>query len=210
MFTGIVEEIGVVIKCNENKLTINAKKVLENIKLGDSICTNGVCLTVSSIENDYFTADVMEETKRRSNLGNLKIGEIVNLERALSLNDRFGGHIVTGHIDGTGQIIDFKREKNGVWITIKTNEEIAMQIVEKGSICIDGVSLTVAYVNEDIFKVCIIPHTSNETTLLKKDMQSKVNLESDIVGKYITKLLGKKTTKKKSINYEFLNLNGFL
>ena len=164
MFTGIIEELGIIQEIKKgsksSKLLIKANKVLENTKIGDSICTNGVCLTVASLKTNSFEADVMAETLRRSNLGDLKVGSKVNLERALSLQSRLGGHIVSGHIDGTGEIISLIKEDNATWVTIKTINNILRYIVLKGSITIDGISLTVAYVVDKSFKVSIIPHTS--------------------------------------------------
>ena len=217
MFTGIVEEIGEIkgIKNGEksSKLIVKADKVLDKTKIGDSICTNGVCLTVTDINGDSFEADVMAETLRRSNLGKLSIGSKVNLERALSLETRLGGHIVSGHIDGIGEVISLVKEDNATWVSIKASKELLKYIVFKGSIAIDGLSLTVAYVDSEIFKVSIIPHTGDETILLKKKRGETVNLECDVIGKYVEKLLGlasKEESKKSSISEEFLRENGFL
>ena len=188
MFTGIVEETGSIrslrLSGSSGKIAIRAKKVLGGTRIGDSIAVNGVCLTVVSLEKDGFTADVMAETVRRTNLGDTKIGEKVNLERAMAADGRFGGHIVAGHIDGTGMIEELRKEENAVWVKIRTTPEILELIVEKGSICIDGISLTVAEVSEKSFQVSVIPHTGEETTLLKKKAGDRVNLENDIVGKY--------------------------
>ena len=193
MFTGIIEEIGQVqdIKKGENssKLIIKANEVLKDTKIGDSICTNGVCLTVTNIMSKSFEADVMAETLRKSNLGDLKVLDKVNLERALSIDRRLGGHIVSGHIDGVGKILSFLKEDNAIWITIEASKEILKYIVLKGSISIDGVSLTVAYIDNKVFKVSIIPHTGEETILLKKKIGETVNLECDVIGKYVEKLL---------------------
>lgn len=218
LFTGIVEEVGEIrgIKKGEKSsiLSIKANKVIEDVKLGHSICTNGVCLTVTNIYGNIFDADVMAETLRRSNLGELKVGSKVNLERALSAKGRFGGHIVSGHIDGVGKIVSLEKEDNAIWVTIGAKENILQYIVEKGSIAIDGISLTVAYVDDKIFKVSIIPHTGKETILLSKTIEDTVNLECDVIGKYVEKLLtfqsGKKIEKKDSINEDFLKENGFL
>lgn len=217
LFTGIVEEVGEIrgIKKREKSsiLSIKANKVIEDIKLGDSICTNGVCLTVTNIYGNVFDADVMAETLRRSNLGGLKVGSKVNLERALSAKGRFGGHIVSGHIDGVGRIISLEKEDNAVWVTIEVKENILQYVVEKGSIAIDGISLTVAYVDDKVFKVSIIPHTGKETILLSKTNEDTVNLECDVIGKYVEKLLtfkdSKKVENKNSISEEFLKENGF-
>lgn len=218
MFTGLVEEIGIIKNMEKGdksaELTIEGKKVLEGIQIGDSISTNGVCLTVVTFTRSTFTVDVMAETFRRSNLGSLKVGSKVNLERALRADGRFGGHIVSGHIDGTGLIVSFEKEDNAVWITIKADPSILKYVVEKGSIAIDGVSLTVAYVSEDFLKVSIIPHTGEETILLKKSQGDVVNLECDILGKYVEKLIGMKKSfenkKESSITLGFLEQNGFL
>ncbi|QLY79827.1 riboflavin synthase [Clostridium intestinale] len=216
MFTGIIEELGTYINAETSgdkwRIKIQANKVLSNTKLGDSISTNGVCLTVSRLGGDYFEADVMEETLRRSNLGKLKKGSRVNLERAMKVDGRFGGHIVSGHIDGRGKIEAYKKERNAVWISINADSEVLKYIVEKGSIAIDGVSLTVAYVDEEKFKVSIIPHTGEETTLLKKQIGDVVNLECDVIGKYVEKLLGfnnKNQKNKKSLSMDFFIENGF-
>lgn len=216
MFTGIIEEIGQIATIEKGsksaKLTISAKKILEDICLGDSIAVNGICLTACHISKQYFIADVMVETMNRSNLGNLQKGSHVNLERAMPANGRFGGHIVSGHVDGIGTIINLKREENAVWVTIKANEKILKYVVEKGSIAIDGISLTIAYVDDNCFKVSIIPHTADETILLKKKVGDTVNLECDIIAKYIEKLLfhkEQKSTEKKGITLEFLQENGF-
>ena len=217
MFTGIIEEVGEVkslkIGSESSKLTIKAHKVLEKTLIGDSIATNGVCLTVTNINGNTFEADVMEETFRRSNLGNLKLGSKVNLERALTLEKRLGGHIVSGHIDGCGKVLSLIKEKNAVWVTIGADKKILKYIIEKGSIAIDGISLTVAYVDEEVFKVSIIPHTGEETTLLTKTVGESVNLECDMIGKYVEKLLGfnnKEEKKESNITEEFLRNNGFI
>lgn len=193
MFTGIVEELGKVrqisLQGSSGRIAIQAKKVLEGTRIGDSIAVNGVCLTVISLRPDGFTADVMAETLRRSSLGTRKPGDLVNLERAMAANGRFGGHLVQGHIDGTGSIESYRKEENAVWITVRTGDDIMRLIVEKGSICIDGVSLTVAAEGDGWFQVSIIPHTGSETTLLGKKPGDLVNLETDVVGKYIEKLL---------------------
>ena len=193
IFTGIIEELGVVksiaINGASGCITIKAKKVLEGTQLGDSIAVNGTCLTVTSINSDGFSADVMAETVKRTSLSQVGKGDLVNLERAMILNGRFGGHIVSGHIDGTGTITKYTKEENAIWVTIKAPDEILDLIVEKGSICIDGISLTVATVSDQDFQVSIIPHTAKETTLIHKKVGSLVNLENDIVGKYIKTLM---------------------
>lgn len=212
MFTGIIEETGSVARVlqggTSGEIKINASCVLEGTKLGDSIAVNGVCLTVTGLYDDGFTADVMPETLRRSNLGMLRSGDKVNLERAMAADGRFGGHIVSGHIDGTGDIVSLRNEGNAVWVRIRTKEEILGLIVEKGSITIDGISLTVATLANDYFEVSIIPHTGAQTTLLKKKAGDKVNLENDIIGKYVQRLLGK-STGNGGITADFLAEHGF-
>lgn len=194
MFTGIVEEIGNVKSVIKNKslfrLTIDAKRVLTDIKLGDSIAVNGICLTAENISSSSFTADVMSETLHRSTLKSIKQGDKVNLERAMSAKGRFGGHIVSGHIDGAGTISSREDDGNAVWITIKADREILKYIVQKGSIAIDGISFTVAYIDTECFKVSVIPHTMSQTILLGKGVGSIVNLECDVIGKYVEKLIG--------------------
>lgn len=216
MFTGIVEEVGKIQAIKRggksSQIIVDASLVLDKTFVGESICTNGVCLTVTKINKNSFEADIMAETLRRSNLGDLNAGNHVNLERALTLDKRLGGHLVSGHIDGTGEIIAREKEDNAIWITIRTSLQILRYVIEKGSITIDGISLTVAYVNEKVFKVSIIPHTGANTTLLNKLQGEKVNLECDIIGKYVEKLLG--LQKPSSINSRvldgnFLKDNGF-
>ena len=222
MFTGIIEEIGTISSVAEGSLsavvTIQASKVLEGSQAGDSIAVNGVCLTVTSIHGGLFTADVMAETLRRSSLGSLSKGSRVNLERAMHANGRFGGHIVSGHIDGTGTIVSKAREDNAVWVTINTDKRILKYIVEKGSIAIDGTSLTVAAVNDSdsTFSVSVIPHTAKETIILGKGTGDIVNLENDVIGKYVERLLAFKEEPVNSANnsapeitMDFLMENGF-
>ncbi|MBQ5561331.1 MAG: riboflavin synthase [Lachnospiraceae bacterium] len=215
MFTGIIEEIGTIGKLTEQGVSatieIKASLVLEHTKLGDSIAVNGVCLTVTKLGNDFFCADVMAETLRRSSLGALKKGSKVNLERAMAADGRFGGHIVSGHIDGTGTVEKIKPEGNAVWYTISASSEILHCIVEKGSIAIDGISLTVAKITEKDFSVSIIPHTGANTILSLKQPGDVVNLENDVVGKYVQKFLSVKEDKKTSnIDEAFLGKYGFL
>ena len=217
MFTGIIEELGTVKAVKKGaksaELSIEGRKIFDDIHLGDSIAVNGVCLTVTEYSGNIFKADVMNETLMRSSLGSLKTGSKVNLERAMAANGRFGGHIVSGHIDGTGVISDLTKDDIAVWVTIRTTPEILRLIVEKGSIAIDGISLTVARVSEIDFAVSIIPHTGANTTLLMKNKGDAVNLENDITGKYIEKLLGltkeQEVKKESKITREFLTKYGF-
>lgn len=209
MFTGIIEEIGIVKYVRKGIksafLSIEGIKIPMNIKEGDSVATNGVCLTVTAISGNIFNADVMNETLSRSSLGMLKVGSEVNLERAMPINGRFDGHIVSGHIDGTGKIINIRKEDIAVWYTIQTTSKIMRYIIEKGSIAIDGISLTVTEVSQNSFKVSVIPHTAKETTLLKKSIGSLVNIENDIIGKYVEKLF----PNKKELILQTLEQNGF-
>mgnify|MGYP005759864425 CR=1 FL=1 len=204
MFTGIVEETGTVLKSG-NPLVIKAKKILEDIHLGDSIAVNGICLTVTSFTDDTITLDVMNETYGRTNLRHIKYGTKVNLERAMSAGGRFGGHIVSGHIDGTGILTDITSDGIAKWLTISADSSILKYIVLKGSVTLDGVSLTVAYVDDKIFKLSVIPHTQSETTLLLKSVGSEINIETDIIGKYVEKF----TRSESRITMDFLRENGF-
>ncbi len=212
MFTGIIEEVGVISRikkaANSAVLTISARKILSDINIGDSISVNGICLTVVSFTDLDFSADVMHETLARSSLGNLAIGTKVNIERAMAANGRYGGHFVTGHIDGTGTITSIKKDDNAIWYDIKTSEVILRLIVEKGSIAIDGISLTVAKVSKDHFSVSVIPHTLENTTFVFKQIGDSVNLENDCIGKYIEKLLGN-TNQTNTISRELLMKAGF-
>ena len=214
MFTGIIEEVGEIqsIKKGANSavITIKASTVLGDLHLGDSVALNGVCLTAVSIGKNNYSVDVMHETLRRTNLGELKSGSKVNLERAMAANGRFGGHIVAGHVDGTGQITEKKRDDNAVWIRVEAPPEVLRYVVEKGSVTIDGISLTVAAVTAHDFSVSVIPHTAEVTTLGSKKEGDIVNLETDIIGKYVEKLLHPQEEKKEShITREFLENCGF-
>ena len=215
MFSGIVEETGSIKNIKRGaasaELSIEASKVLEDVALGDSIAVNGVCLTVTDFSGSMFTADVMHETLDRSSLGALRPGSPVNLERAMKADGRFGGHIVSGHIDGTGHISNISRDDNAIWYTIDTSGDILRYIVEKGSIAIDGISLTVASVDESSFKVSIIPHTAANTILAVKKAGDVVNLENDIIGKYVEKLMrtAENETEESCITEAFLIENGF-
>lgn len=190
MFTGIIEETGKIISVGAGRIAVQAKKVLQGTQIGDSIAVNGVCLTVTTMTSSEFTADVMPETLSRTNLGSLGKGNSVNLERAMAADGRFGGHIVSGHIDGTGTVSKLEKDGNAVWVYISAPSNILNLIIEKGSIAIDGISLTVAKVNDKEFAVSVIPHTGEETTLLGKKAGDVVNLENDVIGKYVQKLMG--------------------
>lgn len=214
MFTGIIEEVGTVKAVQHSGsnsfIRIEAKKILEDIHLGDSIAVNGVCLTVTHFDSTTFQADVMNETLSRSSLGSLRNGSPVNLERAMAAGGRFGGHIVSGHIDGTGTVSDIRNDGIAVWYTVSAKPEILRYIVEKGSIAIDGISLTVAKVTDNSFSVSIIPHTASVTILGTKKIGDIVNLENDIVGKYVEKLMKPADSPQSGLNMEMLAKNGFI
>ena len=221
MFTGIIEEVGSVASIRKGAhscvLTVNASRVLEDVHLGDSIATNGVCLTVTSFTSHSFSADVMHETLNRSSLGSLHIGSPVNLERAMLAGGRFGGHIVSGHIDGVGTISSIKEDDNAVWYTVEAPSSILRYFIEKGSITLDGISLTVAKVTNSNFSVSIIPHTRAQTNLASKKVGDVLNLENDLVGKYVERLMlqpiaasqEQPEQKSSGITKEFLSHYGF-
>ncbi|MEA5136228.1 MAG: riboflavin synthase [Candidatus Fimivivens sp.] len=212
MFTGIIEETGTIRAIRKGGhsaiVTIGALAVLDGLKLGDSVAVNGVCLTVVSLSDSAFAADVMHETMTRSNLWSLNAGRIVNLERAMPMNGRFGGHIVSGHIDGTGVIHSVQKDENAVWYTVKASPAILRYVIEKGSIAIDGISLTVAKVSAHDFSVSVIPHTAKSTTLGERRVGDTVNLENDCIGKYVEKLLGV-PAQQSGISKELLSRYGF-
>ncbi|MCD7768560.1 MAG: riboflavin synthase [Oscillospiraceae bacterium] len=216
MFTGIIEEMGVVraVKrgAGSSLLSIGAGVVLADLKIGDSVAVNGVCLTATTVDSGGFTADVMHETLNRSSLGALSVGSPVNLERAMAAGGRFGGHIVSGHIDGTGRILSVRRDDIALWYTIEAAPALLRYIVEKGSIAIDGISLTVAAVTDRDFSVSLIPHTASVTLLGRKRPGDIVNLETDIIGKYVEKLMQPQepaAQQSGGITLEFLAENGF-
>jgi riboflavin synthase len=211
MFTGIIEETGIIKSIRTEgrsaRITISAEKVLEDMKVGDSINTNGVCLTVTEFSSSAFTIDVMPETMQRTTFAKLRSGSRVNLERALRLTDRLGGHIVSGHIDGTGILEKIREDENAVWLSVSSEPGILRYIVEKGSVAIDGISLTVVKVSQRSFEVSIIPHTQTETAILLKKTGDTVNIECDIIGKYVEKLSSKKSDK---VDLNFLAEHGFI
>ncbi|MBO6132970.1 MAG: riboflavin synthase [Lachnospiraceae bacterium] len=213
MFTGIIEEIGSIrdisVLGDSGEITVDAAAVLPGTRLGDSIAVNGVCLTVTRLSERGFKADIMPETVRRTAFSRARIGDRVNLERAMPLNGRFGGHIVAGHIDGTGEIRSLRKQGNSMILSIEASQEVLKYIVEKGSIAIDGVSLTVAGLDSMGFWVGIIPHTGGETTLLSKNSGDLVNLETDIIGKYVERLLQYRSPEESTITLEYLEEMGF-
>ena len=213
MFTGIIEETGKIRTITKGtgpvRLTVEACKVLEDLKIGDSINTNGICLTVVSFNKDSFSADVLPETVRRTNLAHLDQGSKVNLERALKLSDRLGGHIVSGHVDGTGSVKKHWKESNAVWLTIAAEGYLMKYIVEKGSVAIDGISLTVARADDSSFDVSVIPHTQVVTTLIERKAGDILNIECDLLAKYVEKIAGTGRNKG-NITLEFLAGQGFV
>ena len=216
MFTGIIEELGTVERVTRGRvsavLAIRAEAILSDLKIGDSVAVNGVCLTATSLTGHGFTADVMHETLDRSSLAGLGPGSPVNLERAMAADGRFGGHIVAGHVDGVGTIAAIEQDDNAIWFTITAPEQVLRYVVEKGSIAIDGISLTVARVETDRFAVSVIPHTAAVTLLGQRRTGDRVNLESDLVGKYVERLLRPAPEEKQQeskLTMEFLSQHGF-
>ncbi len=217
MFTGIVEEIGTVAALQQAGgsfvLTIKAEKVLEDVQLGDSVAVNGVCLTVTHFTKEQFSVDVMPETVKATSLKTVKRGSPVNLERAMAAGGRFGGHFLSGHVDGTGVIASKKPFENAVYYEITADHELLKFIILKGSIAVDGTSLTVFGVSETSFTISLIPHTMKETVLGSKEPGDTVNLETDMIGKYVgrflTGLTNKAAAKSTRITEEFLEENGF-
>lgn len=211
MFTGIIEELGTVISVKRggqsSVIRIGASKILEDLHTGDSIAVNGVCLTAVAFDGQSFTADVMNETFEKSTLESLRSKDPVNLERAMSAGGRFGGHIVAGHVDGTGTILSVKQDANAVWFKVEVWPEILRYCIKKGSIAIDGISLTIAETGDSWFQVSVIPHTLKQTVLGVRKPGDAVNLENDMIGKYVEKLLGPKTEEKSSSLTEEMLIN---
>jgi len=211
MFTGIIEEMGSVKglrrEAGAARLAVSASLVLEGTEIGDSICVNGVCLTVVEMDGAAFSADVANETLKVTNLGDLRVGQKVNLERALRLSARIGGHLVTGHVDAVGRIREKKQEGNSWRIFIETPESALPYIIKKGSVAVDGISLTVADVEKTGFSIAMIPHTAKLTTLGSKSTGDSVNLETDIIGKYVEKLLAGRV--EGDVSLEMLKKSGF-
>lgn len=218
MFTGIIEELGqvnsLVKGANSARLTIQANEVMAGTKLGDSIAVNGVCLTVTEMKSRSFVADVMAETLAKTNLGLLQSGERVNLERAMTLGGRLGGHLVSGHIDGVGTILSQEKVDIAVITKIAAPAPVLRYIIRKGSVAIDGISLTVVDLKEDSFTVSLIPHTAKLTTLGFKKPGDRINLEGDLIGKYIERLVSLPTAgnekKPSGISAQWLAEKGFL
>lgn len=211
MFTGIIEETGQLAGIKRGpsslELTIRAKTVLEETKIGDSISVEGVCLTVTTLSSDRFTVDVMPETYHGTTLASLSASSAVNLERAMSANGRFGGHLVAGHIDGVGKILRKRPQENALYIDIAAPPELLAQSIVKGSVAIDGVSLTIFGLSESHLTVSLIPHTAGETTLGRKKAGDAVNLETDMFGKYVQRFM--EQAPKQPMNAEYLRRHGF-
>lgn len=216
MFTGIVEEMGTIEKMQNVseqavQLTIKAEKVIEDVNIGDSISVNGICLTVTNFTKGSFQVDAMPETIKSTSLQMLKPGSQVNLERAMAANGRFGGHFVSGHVDGTGIILEKKQQENAIYYDIQIPEELARFLMHKGSITVDGTSLTLFGVNKNIFTISLIPHTVTETVLGGKGKGDIVNIECDMLAKYVQNMLqAQQTDHSEKINEKFLQTNGFL
>lgn len=204
MFTGIIEEVGQLKSLNGGRIEIFCEKVLEDVKIGDSINTNGICLTVVEFGENFFAADVMPETLRKTSLADKNF----NLERALKLDDRLGGHIVSGHIDGVGKILNIREEGNALFINVTAESSLLKQIAAKGSVALDGISLTVVDAGAKNFSVSMIPHTREVTNFKNKRVGSLVNIETDILAKYIERLINFKD--EPVITKDFLAINGFI
>ena len=208
MFTGIIEEVGRLKNLSGGRIEIFCEKILSDIKIGDSISTNGICLTVTDFSENFFAADVMPETFRKTSLAEISAGGVVNLERALKVGDRLGGHIVSGHIDGVGKILNIHPEGNALFINISAENFLLRQIAAKGSVALDGISLTVVDANAENFSVSMIPHTREVTNFKSKRTGSSVNIETDVLAKYIERLMNFKNPVQ-NLTREFLFENGF-
>ena len=204
MFTGIIEETGNIVSINDKdnnskEFVISIENIFNDVKIGDSISINGVCLTVTKINNQEFNFDIINETLEKSNLGDLSIGSNVNLERALSLSSRFNGHILQGHVEAVGIIVDYKKNKKEVIMSVGIDPSLLVYCIPKGSIAFDGISLTIAKIKDNIIEVALIPHTLDNTNLSKKEIGDSINIETDIIGKYIYQFISKNE------NYEDIN-----
>ena len=216
MFTGLIEEKGVVKKMlkisnQAVQMTIGSSKEIEDVSIGDSIAVNGICLTVTSYSSNSFQVDAMPETIKSTSLQALKPGSEVNLERAMAANGRFGGHFVSGHVDGTGQIVQVYRKENAIYYDIEISESLIPFLMHKGSITVDGISLTLFQVNQNRFTISLIPHTASETILGEKGKGDIVNIECDMLAKYVRNMLDNQYKKHgEEINQDFLEQNGFI
>lgn len=215
MFTGIIEELGQVKKIQRQstksvQLTIRANTINSDMKIGDSIAVNGICLTVTTFDENAFNVDVMPETIKATSLGTLKPGSSVNLERAMHANGRFGGHFVSGHIDGTGKITRKEKLENAIYYDIEVPKELQHYLLKKGSIAVDGVSLTVFEVNDQTFTISLIPHTVSQTVLGEKIAGSTVNIECDMLAKHVEQMIKQTDRSSNGVNHAFLTKNGYL
>jgi len=216
MFTGIIESIGSIEKIEkksgDSKLTINVGKLdMSDVSLGDSIACNGVCLTAIEFDQNSYTADVSGETLRLTTLGEIQVGDPINLEKALTPTTRLGGHLVSGHVDGIGEVLSIKKDSRSIQYKIKAPAELAHYIAKKGSICVDGVSLTVNEIQDDIFELNLVPHTLSETTASEYRIGSQVNLEVDLLARYLERLLtGQKVKSRSNLTRSLLKNSGFI
>lgn len=215
MFTGLIEDVGTLkeirMTSDHAAVTVSTSLPMAELNLGESISVNGVCLTVTSFGDGVFTADVSPETMRRTSLGHLSRGAAVNLERALRLSDRLGGHLVTGHVDGLGKIVERRQEGNAWVFRFQVDTALASVLIEKGSVAIDGISLTVNDVSEDSFSLAIIPHTLDKTTLQHRQVGDEVNVETDLIGKYVARFMrGGGSGKPTGVTLDTLAKHGFL
>ena len=213
MFTGIIEEIGVVNDVHRTSqgavLNVGASEVLTDSKVGDSVAIDGVCLTMTQVDSARFTADISAETLRRTTLGSRSRGDGVNLERSLQLNSRLGGHIVLGHVDDVGVISGWRDEGDSSMMRVSASPDVMRYVVFKGSICVDGISLTVANLSEAEFEIALIPHTKQVTTIGEKRVGDRVNIEVDLLGRYVEKLLGEQSQRPRSVDLAVLKSHGF-
>ncbi len=207
MFTGIIEEMGQILLAQSTRLTISAERVPKETSLGDSIAVNGVCLTITNLSETTFGVDLMPETVRRTNLGILRVGEGVNLERPLTLSGRLGGHLVQGHVDGIARLAAINQEEDALIITFEAPPDLMRYIVEKGFIAVDGISLTVVARKENSFQVSIVNYTREHTNIGQRRVGDITNIEVDIIGKYIERLM---PSKSSGITLDFLREHGFL
>ena len=215
MFTGLIEEIGTVKEISKKgdnlRLVIGANKIMDDISMGSSIAIDGTCLSVVKYTSNTFEVDISEETVKKTTIGGFKPGRKVNIERAMKIGDRLGGHFVTGHIDGIGEIVKFDRTVDGAYLGIKASEDTIRYMIYKGSVAIDGISLTVANVDSNSIAIALIPHTIEMTNLKEKSIGEKVNIECDIIGKYIERFVNLTTdTKHSTLNIDFLKSHGYI
>lgn len=214
MFTGIIEEIGFIKQIQRKPqggtLAIAASHVLVDSKIGDSIAIDGACLTMTQVDEAGFKADISAETLRRTTLGERKLGDAVNLERPLQLGDRLNGHLVLGHVDDVGTISGWQDEGDSSLMRVSVSSEVMRYVVYKGSVCVDGISLTIASLFDDGFEIALIPHTKAVTTLGSKQIGNRVNIEVDLLGRYIERLLTNQSPKSDSIDLSFLAEHGYL